>query len=108
MKSGPGRPVHQRRAGKRNPPGSKIARKFAEHAGVEWRGVTVVHGGELAVASNARSIKRAEIAAVNLHVLVTNAYLHAEHLAEVAYDNDEVSAARSSRHYPQSEGEAVV
>ena len=51
MRSGPGRP---KRSGKRNPPGSKIARRFIEHQGLKWKG-EVFHGGELTDASDKRA-----------------------------------------------------
>lgn len=54
MKKGPGRNA---RSGKRNAPGSKIARKAIEHAGREWKG-EVFHGGELTKANKARARKR--------------------------------------------------
>ena len=58
MKRGPGR---HSPSGKRNPPGSKIARKLLEHRGFEWRGETF-HGGELTAANHARARSRLGLA----------------------------------------------
>lgn len=44
-------------SGKRNPAGSKIARKFIEHNGGKWKGETV-HTGALTKLNNARAYKR--------------------------------------------------
>ena len=67
MRSGPGRKVHLRvpqdlskpLRGRRRPAGSKIARKFIEHAGNEWKG-EVVHTGELTQLNNERALQRVE------------------------------------------------
>lgn len=65
MRGSPGR--RQRRAirygsrdrmpGSVHAAGSKIARRFAKHSGIEWKG-EVFHGGELTALNNTRALKR--------------------------------------------------
>ena len=50
-RKGPGRGSAHR---KRNPAGSKVARQFVEHRGLEWKG-EVYHTGALTDASDARA-----------------------------------------------------
>ena len=43
--------------GKRNPAGSKLARRFAKHQGVEWKG-EVVHTGAITKLNRNRMLSR--------------------------------------------------